>query len=105
MTTTLQHLRQLHQQATPGPWNSDTLEDGECNLECHVDGLSIELGTLNYPFIAAMRNALPALLDIAEAAQHVINNDAAITDSKFHGSPSYDATYGRLREALDRLNT
>lgn len=73
----LGELRRLHEAATPGPWETSRIGDEPyMRLETKDQGLQISafLGAItaqegNMALIAAMRNALPALLSIAEAAE------------------------------------
>lgn len=59
MTDVVARLRQLEAQATPAPWTYDT--DTQCfNFADNDENLALSL---------AARNALPQLLDIAEAAR------------------------------------
>ena len=109
---TVGQLRQLEQSATPGPWKGRahdgrsggipftdytvTADQPPCTVVADVrDG-----GCPDAELIAAMRNVFPALLDIAEAAQHVLD----------HGRTSGNGTpvltkplMGRLAAALSRL--
>lgn len=75
----VEQLRQLEQAATPGEWRVETYEDGSGAFV--VRGMQYLIAEArpsdhgdqgNARLIAAMRNALPALLDIAEAAQDVV---------------------------------
>ena len=76
---TVEQLRQLEQAATPAPWEHNTHPMVAAAVDAqqpdneflwrpvlHRDDFASED---DYRLIAAMRNALPALLDIAEAAQ------------------------------------
>ena len=88
---TLDKLRELHEKATPGPWQTDL-----CNGE--VRGEFLENESI-YPLIphseedceliVAMRNALPQLLTVVEAARGTL------------GSQDTDQT--ELRDALAAL--
>jgi hypothetical protein len=101
-TDELQQLRQLHQQATHGRWEAydnvvvpdhetpdeDTYRIAVCRPE-------------NAALIAAMRNTLPALLDIAEAATRI---------AAFAGGPERNSwtpvptkTLGKLADTLTQL--
>lgn len=62
----IERLRELEKAATPGPWDEDDIGDitglhGRC--VCDFVPMAADRG-----LIAANRNALPALLDVAEAA-------------------------------------
>lgn len=93
--TSLHHLRQLHQQVT-----------GQRNQ--HVDGAAFVHNVTEYT--QALDDALPALLDIAEAAQQV-NAEQDNLKTGLHwmyGETGYWATAARqaltnLTEALTRL--
>lgn len=88
MTDTLARLRQLEAAATPGPWKWR-----ELNSPADAD------------LIIAARNALPRLLDIAEAAPDVLEVLAAFhpmdADEPCH---IYEA-FTRLRVALAALDS
>lgn len=74
-------LRQLEQAATPGPWKADCVEDpneptGDGDEQYvfrpevgHQVCAYYDSDSADAELIAAMRNALPALLDVAEAAE------------------------------------
>ena len=76
--TTITSLRALHAAATPGPWRVGSVSPhGSDDVCVHtVDGkhcIAFDCETPNESaLIAAMRNALPALLDVAEAAEHAV---------------------------------
>ena len=92
--TTITELRQLHQQATPRPWKATTACDV---IQAEKGGLLAEsYGEANTVLIAAMRNALPALLDIAEAAKTI----GDLTNVVFEIQDEHMST---LRQALARL--
>ena len=83
---TIERLRELEQAATPGPWQSHV--DSRRALSV-LDGSSIPYrvaaipkrdywpldgaGEANAALIAAMRNALPALLAAADALRLIVN--------------------------------
>lgn len=86
--TTIDNLRELEAKATPGPWEVDYQPPGICGAKCYMCGIKAYLpsegvyvdvvrqGQTNNrtwdrvirdgDFIAAMRNALPGLLDRLE---------------------------------------
>jgi hypothetical protein len=71
-------LRKLLAEATPGPWGSECASvfgpdpDRDSVAECDWDQTKPgELEDADAALIAAMRNALPALLDAAEAMQRL----------------------------------
>jgi hypothetical protein len=71
--TTTQRLRELLEKATHGPW---CMCDGhlECRGVCDVGPVEVHAPSAPFnrgddaPLIVAMRNALPALLEVVEAA-------------------------------------
>ena len=83
----VEQLRQLEQAATPGPWSDPYYVDDEPGdnggwVHNGREGSAEYAVALTLPYspkmrddaelIAAMRNALPALLDVAETAQDVV---------------------------------
>lgn len=78
MTDRIDELQRLHEAATKGPWEAGSYfvwaEDEHC--VCAAD-------TENQALIAAMRNALPALLRVARAAQQL--RKAMTTPPKGYG--------------------
>lgn len=98
----LDELRALEAQATPAPWTWD--EDGDLMAEWELEprdgtvvagiGSSGDRPTdADAAFIAAARNVLLALLDIAEAASRLCADDHLIVDIT------------ELRNALARLRS
>ena len=73
----IEQLRQLEQDATPGPWAKDApmmsqRDDRYVGMLPHGDGyrhVMVAPDAETAELIAAMRNCLPALLDIAELAK------------------------------------
>lgn len=62
-TEELDHLAELEAAATPGEWTTCQGDDDDC---IHVDGLDWQFsGPEDAKLIAATRNALPALLEMA----------------------------------------
>ena len=128
---TVEQLRQLEQSATPGPWEADLEMDeerpsiysgvirrgpGYISFQTHVaeldsferDGDEDEAQALarrDAELIAAMRNAFPALLDIAKAAQAVAryapSNTAASVEVDAFAIIDLMAALSRLEEATD----
>ena len=109
---TVEQLRQLEQAATPGPWAKDApmmsqrderyvgmlpRGDGYMHVMVAPDAATAEL-------IAAMRNALPALLDIAEAAREVTSPDYLTAPDPYAEGVRLDAMRD-LMAALSRLDT
>ena len=86
----LGELRRLHEAATPGPWETSRIGDEPyMRLETKDQGLQISafLGAItaqegNMALIAAMRNALPALLSIAEAAEAFMSEEHDCDDDQ-----------------------
>jgi len=74
--STLERLRQLEQEATPGEWEVDVsaCSCGAIHRKAIIASndynvaVNVPLAT-NRALIAAMRNALPGLLRVAEAAE------------------------------------
>lgn len=87
-------LRRLHEEATAGLWEVDGFLDvATVNADDELRtlaGMEGDKKEANAALIAAMRNALPMLLNVADEAESVCsgNNSPAIM---------------RLRAALDRL--
>lgn len=104
----LEELRQLREAGTPGPWRYDggwptiraeaSTYYGEFIAEVHKSNHGPEPAQdrPNAALIVAAVNALPALLDIAEAA-------AAHIEADPNGSMTENEK--RMADALDRLNT
>jgi len=75
-TPDLEDLRRLHEAATPGPAEV-RIRDGEARLVIGKDSATIawcghgnkQRAEANAALIAAMRNALPYLLELAERAE------------------------------------
>jgi hypothetical protein len=104
MTDAITKLRALHEAATPGPWRQDDggaddwIVAGPCGEFIADIGW---LGAVNSDaparpdedsaLIAAARNALPALLDIAEAARAYLEAMEGV------------CPYAKQREAMFRL--
>ena len=93
MTDPVVRLRQLMERAEPGPWRLDQYEDDfvDTGLRTIKAGCSA-----NAALIIAMHEALPALLDIAEAAQDLL-------DRSPEGLKTGDRIVHDLRQALSRL--
>jgi hypothetical protein len=124
-------LRELEQQATPGPWQADASEPADVVVWTADDPRWIanigngqrqtailapdvvdpstesllrnvfEADTADAALIAAMRNALPALLDVAEAAWRWRTWPAQAIDEHGHDE---EGVLGELLAALDRLH-
>lgn len=105
----LDELERLHRAATPGPWIGRTgTETTEVSCEETVpvvawlgfdDGDRKRLAhNMNAALIAAMRNALPALLSIAEAAEVFFNHED--NDDLLCINPGCSAGCTALRAAL-----
>lgn len=104
--TDLQHLRELCEKATPGPWESthgpyNDLHFGHCGSG---SGVEMPTGsgffTAGFPpddaeFIAAARTALPLLIQVAEAAT-IINGDGLAPREAW-------LAWGRMDDALTAL--
>jgi len=83
---TIDQLKELEAKATPGPWEHR-----------QVDGLNdiatpagwIDDCSDNFALIAAMRNAMPALLEVARAAKHA---------AEYFGSKDLSNALAKLEE-------
>lgn len=105
MTDAIAKLRALEDAATPAPWREGAVERE--NVFCaHGATIGPErvLARMNREFpgfkrdaalIAAMRNALPALLDLVEAADEV--RDGSTTQTR----RNYDTKRAALAQALE----
>lgn len=83
MTDTLTRLRQLHEAASPAPWGNPATDEWFLSPD-------------DEELIIAARNALPHLLNIAEASADILN------DGKVMLRPSQ---IDRLRQSLAALET
>ena len=129
----VEQLRRLEQAATPGPWSSDTgggehgeqvqVTESKWDLAVIVEDVppelrdsSLEQRIADARLIAAARNALPALLDIAEAADLLSGyarheNDCARTTALMAGETGTPCDCGfkdalaSYQAALSRLDT
>lgn len=113
MIDPIQRLRDLLATATPGPWCACTDGHLECREIAYVT-TGIEIHSPSSPFmrgepkadaalIVAAANALPALLDVVEAAQRlpaIVTTDA---EGKYMMLARINAMMGDLREALAKL--
>jgi hypothetical protein len=114
MTDTIATLRELMGRAKPAPWCAGPNNPAKPEGEWSVDSLPIAQrdweesevvsdwfrGEHDAALIVAMRNALPALLAVCEAAQRL---QAARHDQ--HGDPSVDMLSDDLDSALTALRT
>ncbi len=106
---TLSRLRALHEAATPGRWERDDKRvlggpRGDETASCTWS----EAPCQNAALIAAMRNTLPALLAVAEAADRVVLADRAFNaleqfDDAGPACDEQDAAHEALDAALDAL--
>ena len=103
MTDPIQHLRELLANATGGPWNDEYPEEVLApRLDREGDEgpwkTVAECSTEDAALIVAAINALPALLDVAEAARYTSDTVAA-------SRPEYPDIGGlrALKEALTKL--
>lgn len=70
----LEDLQRLHEAATPGPWSPTRGHDGwDIENRTHNEPVTMTSGmrSQNMALIVVMRNALPALLAVVEAAQRI----------------------------------
>jgi hypothetical protein len=126
MTDPIQRLREAHEAATPGPWSARAVEEAK-DAWWSVDGPGADVALTDAAdahAIVLAHNALPALLDIAEAAQSAEQDVAwafgvitrlawpgSVADLfALHGLPSLTGEYEQARAnipirraALDRL--
>ena len=113
MSDTLRRLRELEAAATSGPW----VDEGDgcissvrtgfwnacvCMMERSFHGSDWTNPDRDAALIAAMRNALPALLDVAEAARTLL--DGLAQDEADDGSIRSFVQIGELDNALARLD-
>lgn len=93
-------LRRLLAEATPRPWNADglTLRPGTVWDE-HGADLARAWLPADAALIVAAVNALPALLDVADAARTI--SDPMVADG---GGDRWWAAHDALRDALRRLD-
>ena len=104
---TITELRKLMETATPGPWASeecDVFSENTIVAECMSSIESQYLGEPEATLIAAMRNALPALLEIAEAAQVVSSQRngpylMADMDTTLHAEAALKQAIAKLEKA------
>lgn len=97
MTDRIDELQRLHEAATKGPWRAiGSLVDGD---DSAYIGVAECYRPSNAELIAAMRNALPALLRVARAARKVL--DGSEVDG-WH-TPLREVDVAELREALGEL--
>lgn len=81
----ISELRRLESQATPGPWSVQygynlLAVDPRGGFRCPLtnSGMDYNERGANYALIAAMRNALPALLDEIERLRNRVAEMAAL---------------------------
>lgn len=119
MTDRIDELQRLHEAATKGPWRADVTPPGPCGqvLRCesvvaHHASRDIVMvarrGTTHgvqwfkdATYIAAMRNALPALLRVARAAK-AIRERNQVSDWVFTDTGKL-TDHGELFAGLDEL--
>ena len=107
--TTTDRLRALLAEATPGPWDVDDIHPDHCaqspwgHKTVTFGPGSVALALMSpedqptAALIVAAVNALPALLDVVEAARSLTGDDMA-----YRGSTSQ--TWAALRAALAKLD-
>lgn len=93
----IDQLQALEAKATPGPWRLS--KDGNIVQTAHVtrDVWIIPKSDGDMACIAAMRNALPALLEVAKAAKAVLESGQE-TESEAYGVDAFLASVVRARE-------
>ena len=103
MSTTIEKLKALEAAATKTPWHLDAAS-GNIVQTKHVtrDVWTIPHTDMDMPFIVAARNALPALLRVAEAAKRAVDELGRI---ERNGGPTESTAEIRLElhEALAAL--
>lgn len=70
-----EELRRLNEAATPGPWGHNahgTVARIERHMDDWSDSVACRCESQDADLIAAMRNALPALLDVIEEADREV---------------------------------
>jgi hypothetical protein len=100
----IQHLRTLEQAATEGPWVAKTnpyLYDAVSNVmgpgKCSPTSVASMLTVENAALIEAVRNVLPLLLDVAEAALAFTTDDYTWDrEAKGDPGPALTAALARL---------
>lgn len=98
----LNELRRMEAEATPGPWRAIPYDGGGwqvdgptyCTADCAESGRPQEEAEL----IAAMRNALPHLLRIAEASREQFRSDTI-------PRALLEQENAQLRAEVERLNS
>ncbi len=93
----LNELKRLDAKATPGPWRDEQNAILDSNDAWIADAAFAHSGARNSALIAAARNALPALLAVAEAAKRL--RDANDND----GSIAFNGAMEDLSVALHAL--
>jgi hypothetical protein len=109
MTDPIQRLREAHEAATPGPWSARAVEetkDAWWSVDAPGDPPGLALTSVaDAHAIVLAHNALPALLDIAEAARRYLAHvaEAAAWNTPGVGCDVQCDEAAALRAALDRL--
>lgn len=114
----IERLKQLEAKATPGPWKPIINEEsGRVSYiepsfgaeHCHWDGWYISANSVDGKLVAEMRNALPKLLAVVQAASSLaesaitqadILEDGTIIPTKCRVCPE---AFSQLQEALAAL--
>ena len=101
MQTTLERLRKLCQEASPGPWGNMeyTVGDHSDIQNIHGDTIVEMIEPQDAAFIVTARTALPLLLDLAEAQETFITGAAEWMESKT------DAGLEKIRTALAAIES
>ena len=83
--TKLEWLMELEAKATKGPWDVDCLDEGIRHLVRNVGHACDCLGPGRYDggFIATMRNSLPHLLAVAEAAKKIHGQEIKFEEADY----------------------
>ncbi len=103
-------LRRLEQAATPGPWSAESCGNDACWCQVISDGTDVgvapsgAIDRCNAGFIAAARNALPAILDRLEKLEVAAEAARIVMDSQV-GYGEFSAACDQLRECLAALDS
>lgn len=106
MTDTLKNLRALHAAATPGPWKSHGIAVHPAMNDSAFDHPTFQ-HYADADLTAAMRNAIPALLAVAEAAEKCLPHvdPSALDYTRVHNQKVADCYLNTmLRKALAALS-
>lgn len=107
--TILDELERLSKEATPGPWDARVNEFSNTARPRHIwcehgwtGRFYGEYGAVNADFVAAMRNNIDALIQVARAAQSIVK--AHYTDATCKDCTGETNHVEQLLESLERLD-